>query len=350
MNLNTRYPMRRLILTYIVLGISTGIFAQSDSSSYFYHKGLDEKSKGRRLESLKQFEKAYSYNKNDKQIVGELAAAYLDLRRYALAKEKYLQLEKMGDQTDSTYRQLMNLSFNTRQYDDAIKYANLLKKVAPAEKLAYYIGKSYYEKEDLGNAIKYFDIAAKEDPQNAEVPYTLARAYADMQNYKNAIGYFQKAIQLNPTQNRWIYEMALIYYAIPDDQNALKYMLEAGDKGYKKDNEYLQNLGIAYLNNGKYNEGLSVLNDLLQKRPSDMNLLSLIAQGYYDAKKYDDAINYYDQILKLDNKNAEALYMIGMSFQNKGEKEKGKALCDKAIQMDPSLQSLKQKKQMPGGF
>src|SRR2546430_12729747 len=136
MNLNTRYPMRRLILTYIVLGISTGIFAQSDSSSYFYHKGLDEKSKGRRLESLKQFEKAYSYNKNDKQIVGELAAAYLDLRRYALAKEKYLQLEKMGDQTDSTYRQLMNLSFNTRQYDDAIKYANLLKKVAPAEKLA----------------------------------------------------------------------------------------------------------------------------------------------------------------------------------------------------------------------
>jgi tetratricopeptide (TPR) repeat protein len=81
-----------------------------------------------------------------------------------------------------------------------------------------------------------------------------------------------------------------------------------------------------------------------------MSLLSLIAQGCYDAKKYDDAIGYWDQILKLDNKNADALYMIGMSFQNKGQKEKGIALCDKAIQMDPNLQSLKQKKQLPGGF
>jgi hypothetical protein len=40
--------------------------------------------------------------------------------------------------------------------------------------------------------------------------------------------------------------------------------------------------------------------------------------------------------------------MIGMSFQKKGEKEKGMALCDKAIQLDPSLQNLKQKKELPG--
>jgi hypothetical protein len=47
-----------------------------------------------------------------------------------------------------------------------------------------------------------------------------------------------------------------MYYGMHDDQNALKYMLEAADKGLKKDNEYLENLGIAYLNVGKFNEGL----------------------------------------------------------------------------------------------
>jgi hypothetical protein len=50
----------------------------------------------------------------------------------------------------------------------------------------------------------------------------------------------------------------------------------------------------------------------------------------------------------MDEKNASALYMIGMSFQKKGETEKGRMLCDKAIEMDPSLQSLKQKKSLPG--
>ena len=342
--------MFKLMLTISVFLLSISSFSQTDSSSFYLQKGIDEKVKGRKLESLKQFEKAYKFNPQNKDVTRELAASYVDLRRYGQAREKYLQLEKMGDQSDSTYRQLTLLSFNMRQFDDAIKYATLLKKISPSEKLAYYMGKSYYEKENLGEAIKYFDFAMKEDPANAEIPYTVARAYADMQNYKKAIGYFQKAIELNPSQNRWIYEMALIYYAIPDDQNALKYMLEAADKGYKKDNEYQQNLAIAYINTGKYNEGLAVLKDLLDKRPSDMTLLGIMAQACYDAKKYDDAINYWDKILQQDSKNAEALYMIGMSFQNKGEKQKGIALCDKAIQMDPSLQGLKQKKQMPGGF
>jgi len=342
--------MHKLILASICLAFTSAGFAQSDSAAVYLQKGLDEKTRGRKLEAMKQFEKAYAFNNADKQVVSQLAATYLDLRRYGQAKEKFLQLEKMGDQTDSTYRQLMLLSFNTRQFDETIKYASLLKKVKPSEQTAYYLGRSFYEKEDLGNAIKYLDIAAKENPQNAEIPYTVARAYADMFNYKQSVDYFQKAIALNPTQSRWIYEMALIYYAIPDEQNSLKYMLEAGEKGYKKDNEYYQNLSTAYLNAGKPEEGIVMLKDLLAKRPSDLNILNSLAEAYYDTKKYDDAISTFDQILTIDKSNASALYMIGMSFQKKGQKEKGVALCDKAIQMDPSLQNLKQKKEMPGGF
>jgi len=40
------------------------------------------------------------------------------------------------------------------------------------------------------------------------------------------------------------------------------------------------------------------------------------------------------------------LYMIGMCYMKKGDKGKGTQLCDKAIQMDPGLGSLKQKREM----
>lgn len=342
--------MAKYILTMAIMAISTLSYSQSDSARVFLEKGIEEKTKGRRMESLKYFEKAFGYNGKDKQVVSELAAAYLDLRRYPQAREKFQLLEKMGDQSDSTYRQLMLLSFNMRQFDDAIKYASLLKKVRPAEQTAYYLGRSFYEKEDLGNAIKYLDIAAKENPANADIPYTVARAYADMFNYKKSVDYFQKALAINPGQARWLYEMALIYYAIPDEQNSLKYLLEAGEKGYKKDNEYVQNLATAYMNAGKHQEGITMLKEILQRRPSDVNILNMLAEAFYDTKQYDEAISHFDQILAIDTKNAEALYMIGMSFQKKGDKQKGQALCDKAIEMDPSLQSLKQKKQMPGGM
>lgn len=340
--------MRKAIMTAVIVGLSSAAFAQADSANLFLQKGLEEKTKGRRMESLKHFEKAYNYNKADKQILDELAAANMDLRRYFQARENYKQLEQLGDNSASTYKQIMQLSFNLRQFDEAIKYANLLKKTDPSEKVSYYIGKANYQKEFYGDAIKYLDMAAKEDPNNAEVPYMVAKAYADMLNYKQAAAYFQKAIAIDPNQSQWIYEMSLMYYGMHDDQNALKYMLEAADKGLKRDNEYLENLGVAYLNVGKFNEGLGILQEALQRRPSDVNLLNMIAEGCYDAKKYDLAIEHWDQLLGLDKTNASALYMIGLSYQKKGEKDKGMALCDKAIEMDPSLAKNKKKMDMPG--
>jgi tetratricopeptide (TPR) repeat protein len=339
--------MKKILSIAAAFGFSTAVFAQADSSSVYFQKGLDAKAKGHLLIAVQHFEKAYNFNKNDKQIVSELAADYLNLRRYAQARDKFLELESMGDKSDSTYRQLTLLSFNTRKWDDAIKYALILKKQNVNEKLAWYIGKSYYEKEDLGNAIRYFGFAAKEDPTNAEIPYNIARAYADMMNFKEAIPYFLKAIEIKQDP-RWIYETALIYYALPDEQNSLKYMLLAGEKGYRQDNEYLQNLAIAYTNAGKAGEAINLLKGVLDKRPTDINIITMLAEAYYDSKKYDEAIAYYDKLLQINANNAEAMYMMGMSFQKKGEKQKGQSICDKAIQLDPSLQSLKQEKQMPG--
>src|SRR5215216_2840771 len=120
--------MKRIVFIPIYLTFSVAIFAQADSSSYYFKKGLDEKAKGHSTIALQHFEKAYNLNKTNKEIVSELAADYLSLRRYAKAREKYLQLESMGDKSDSTYRQLTLLSFNARMWDDAIKYALIFKK------------------------------------------------------------------------------------------------------------------------------------------------------------------------------------------------------------------------------
>lgn len=338
------------VLAFSQTPVTTTSKPNSDSAGFYLQKGLAEKQTGRRTEAFKNFEKAYRYDNNNKPVVSELAASYYDLRKYPQAKDMYKKLEELGDQSPATYKQLMDLSFNLKHNDDVITYANKLKKVDPSQKINFYIGKIHYQQESYGDAIKHLTAASKEDDQNAEAPYMIARSYADMQNYKQAIPFFLKAIELDTSKNSWLYELALIYYAIHDDKNALKYMLLAGKKGYKRDNEYLENLGIAYLNAGKLDDGVAIMNEVLKKRPSDMNVLNLVAEAYYGKGKFQQAIDYWDKILEYDKGNASALYMIGMSYQKKGEKEKGQYLCDKAIEMDPSLSALKQKKQMPGGL
>ncbi|HEY6063141.1 MAG TPA: hypothetical protein VIV35_06005 [Chitinophagaceae bacterium] len=329
----------------------TTITTSIDSADYFLQKGLLEKQNGRRLESLKNFEKAAKYDANSKAITTELASAYLDLHRYGPARDMFMKLEILGDQSAANYKQILTLSFQLKQNDDVLLYADKLKKADPSEKVAYYIGRINYDNDNYGVAIKTLNEAALEDPANAEIPYLIAHSYADMMNYKLAIPYFLKAIELKPTESYWVYELGLICYAMHDDKNALKYILEAGEKGLKKDNDYFENLGIAYLNVGDLDGGVKILNEILVKKPSDMNLLNMIAEAYYYKAKYQEAMDYWDKILEYDKTDASALYMIGMCYQKKGGKEniaKGIQLCDTAIQMDPSLSSYRQKKMTAG--
>lgn len=326
--------------------LNTGI----DSADFFLQKGLLEKQNGRRLESLKNFEKAAKYNGNSKAITVELASAYYDLRRYNQAIEMYKKLVALGETTPATYKQLMLLSFQLKQNEDVLFYADKLKTADPSEKVLYYVGKVSYDMENYGDAIKFLNVAAKEDPTNAEIPYLIGHSYADMLNYKAAVPFFKKAIELKPADGYWIYELGMICYAMHADKEALQYILEAGEKGYKRDNDYLENLGIAYLNVGNLDEGVKILNEILAKKPFDLNILNMVAEAYYYKGKYDLAIDYWDKILQADKTEASALFMIGMSYQKKGGKDydKGVMLCDKAIEMDPSLAAHKQKKQMMG--
>jgi tetratricopeptide (TPR) repeat protein len=340
--------MKHSLFFIAFLSFTTIAIAQADSADFFYQKALKEKEAGRKLEVWKNMEKAYRYKPDDKTIVTEYAGILLDLRKYSLGKEMLQKLEQMGDNSASLYKQLLTLSYNTKQFDDALLYAEKLKKADPSANVNFYAGKIHYDKDNYGEAIKCLQAAEKEEPQNAEVPYLIARSYADMTNYKLCIPYFEKAITMDPSKNNWVYELGLICYAMNADKDALKYMLLAAERGYKRDNDYMENLGIAYLNTGNLDEGVKILKEILVKKPSDLNLLNMIAEAYYYTGKFKDAIDYWDLVLTYDKTNAQSLYMIGMSYQKKGEKDKGITLCDKAIEMDPSLASYKQKKMMAG--
>jgi tetratricopeptide (TPR) repeat protein len=213
---------------------------------------------------------------------------------------------------------------------------------------ALQVARKHYQEDNYVEAIRALEKAAIEEPSNAQVPYLTGRAYLDMNNYRKAASYLEKAIAMDSTKANWIYECGLIFYAIPDFKKSLQYILLAGEKGYKRTNDYLENLGNAYLNVKDYPKGLELLGEVLKKKPGDPELLYQVAFAYYKSGKFQEAIDHWDQVLEIDQTNAEALYMIGMAYQKKGEKDKGQQICDRAIEMDPSLRSKRQR--MGGDF
>jgi len=203
------------------------------------------------------------------------------------------------------------------------------------------IGKSLYEKEDFAQCFKYLDAAFVEEPKNAEIPTMFARALVDMSNFKAAARYYLEALKIDTANNRLMNELGMTYSAMNDEKTAVKYYEMAMEKGYKVDNNFVENLSNSYIAAGMPQKGMEMLLKLLEKRPGDIDLLNNVANNYYSLGNYKEAINYWDKVLYLDREEARALYMIGMSYIKMGDKNKGATLCNKAIEMDPSLKQFR---------
>ena len=342
--------MKKLPILLFVFFVGASVYGQSDSANHYFEKGMAEKQAKRFREAEKNFAKANKFDPSSLPTLLELGAALLEQKRYSEAREKFLEAEKIDANNSLVVENLSTLSFNMRKYEDCIKYAKKMQEKKIGTGSHFLIAKSYYELENYGEALKYCELAFKDDPKNAQIPYIGGRCYMEMSNYKKSAGCYEQAIALDSSNAVWMYEAGLMYYAIPNDQKALYWIEKAGQNGIKKTDDYMENLASAYLNAGKHDEGINILKEILQRKPEDQEVLYSIGESYYKIKKYDEAISYWDKAFGIDKTNASALYMIGMAYQKKGETDKGRAMCDRAIQMDPSLAKLKEERKMPGGL
>lgn len=335
--------MKNILFLLFLPLFSISLYAQSDSADVYYQKGIQEKTVRRYMVAFNHLQKSIEFKPDniDAQLAfGETAA---ELRKSDIAKTAFLKVLELKKDDPKAIENLATLYFNTRKWKEAIVYAKKMQELKIGKNSNYMIGKSFYEQEDYGQMLPYLAAAAKDDPSNAEIPYLIGRSYVDMSNYKAAAPYLEQAVALDTTKPRWVYECALNFGAIPNDKMAVKYYLLAADRGYKTDNDYYQNLADSYIASGQAAEGIELLKKVLERKPADLELLYSIAEVHYKTGKYQEAIDYWDRILGYDKQNARALYMIGLSYQKKGDKAKGQQLCDKAIEMDPSLSNLKQK-------
>jgi tetratricopeptide (TPR) repeat protein len=333
--------MKTLISTIITIFLYTNLIAQtSDSAQFYFKKGMDEKVARRYLVASKYFDRSVEFNPRFTQAFLENGKVDLEMRKVDAALINFAKANQLEPGNADAIKELASLYFNNRQFQKAIEMAEKCN-CLESERI---IAMCNYHAEDYGKAVTGLQKVLTKSPSDVEVAYTLARSYLELEEDKNAIPYYQKAIELDTTKNVWMYELGLIFYNQDQYADALKYFIMAGNAGYQASNDYLENIGFAYLYTNDVENGMKNLSTVLSRKPNNSELLSDVAQAMYQSKHYDEALTYYQKLIELNSKDSKALYMAGMTFQKKGEKEKGQAICDKAIAMDPSLAEKRQKK------
>ncbi|MDP4284235.1 MAG: tetratricopeptide repeat protein [Bacteroidota bacterium] len=340
--------MKNLCVAAFLCSISNLLFSQnSDSAQYYFQKGLANTDARLYAVAGENFDKAIQFNPNFAEAYLANGKVNLEMSKIYEAGQNFTKAYQLQPGNAEVIKQLASFSFNNRQYQKAIDLVQKCDNCADADRV---LGMSYYHIEDYGKAETYLKKAIKENDNDAESAFTLGRTYLELENEQNAIPQYQKAITLDPERSTWIYELALIYYNQNDYKNALKYFDMAIEKGYTKTNDFYENYGFTQLYMGDTENGLKTLTLLLERKPNNKELLTDIAYAMYTTKQYKEALDYYGKLLSINSNDASSLFMAGMTFQKMGQKDKGQKICDKAIQMDPSLARNRQKKEMPMGM
>jgi tetratricopeptide (TPR) repeat protein len=326
-----------------ILGVSLGnnLHATSlnDSASYYFSQGMIEKNAKRYLPASANFDKAINFNKSYTEAYIENGFANKEMRKTDAAKVNFLKANELQPGNTAVIKELTNLYYDYRQWDKAIEFATKCVGCDNAERI---IGLCNYEKENYVAAEKALLKVVSKNGEDAQVNYILARTYMDMEQYRKSVPFYEKAVLLSPDKNAWAYELGLLYYNNNNYRSAVVAFETAAKNGYPISNDYNENYGYSLLYSGQYAKGEEKLLSIYEKK-GNVEMLRDLAQILYEQKQYDRSLSYCQRLLENNPKDAKALYQAGLTFQKMGQKEKGQGMCDKAIEMDPSLASKRTK-------
>lgn len=340
--------MKIILSSLLVCFLAISSFAQNtDSASYYYNKAKNEIDAKHYAVASRLLDKATKQNPTMIDAFLLNGKISMEMSRVYEAGQYFNKAYELQPSNSIVIEQLMLFNFNNGQSKKAIALAQQCSNCSQVEKV---LGMSYYKSEEYGKAEKYLNTAIQKNDKDAQLVYTLGRTYLELENEKKAIPLFEKAIALEPERNNWMNELGLIYYNQSDYKNAVKYFNMALKSGLIQNNDFLENLAFAQLYTGDADNAMKNLNIIQEKKPNNTQLMNDIAFAMYSTKRYEGAIEYYQKLLTLNPKDASSLFMAGMTFQKMGQKEKGQKICDKAIEMDPSLAKNRQKQEMPMGL
>lgn len=328
----------------IILILSKGEFVfaspiDKDSAAFYYQKAMILQKENKANDAMSALEQAIFFDSSNLELRLSYVDVLLQQKRYNSARNELQKILEISNNHLAALEKITTINFLFNRWTEVIHYGVKVLEQKEESNIQYMLGKAYYETEDYGNAKLMLEKAVRKEPNKKDRVVLLGKVYIELSEYYNALNAYKLAIDIEPDKDI-LYEFGLINYTVNNERDAVKYYELAAEKGYKKDLDYLENLGMAYLS-FDMSKGLGILNKVLEKKPKNREIMTEIAHAYFKKKSFDVAAETFYQLYLNDNRNNEALYMSGLALIKGGDKLKGNEICEKALHTDPSLSHLK---------
>jgi len=215
---------------------------------------------------------------------------------FCASQQKKLQKER--EQSPEYQYDVGTLYLNNNNPDEAIKCFRRVLQLDSDFYLAYNsLGLAYLMKGELKTAEQYFYKCLEIKPSFAEPHNNLGTVYQEMELYEKAEREFKTAIEdiRYPARHLAYYNLARLYYIQNKDQEALDNIKIAAKM--KLDFAQAFNLeGIIYEKLGKYDEAINSYEEALKISPNDLDLNFNLAIAFFKSNRYEEAKQIFERI------------------------------------------------------
>lgn len=160
-----------------------------------------------------------------------------------------------------------------------------------------------------------------------QIAYYASLAAAKMEDYPNVLKYAPYA-QNDKEVGK--YAMEFISTALKAQGDTVKWVnsLKEGIQKYPEHPFFFGHLIDYYSNNNKYDEAMQFADDMLAKDPNNTFYLYVKGYLYHNMKDYDKAIEFYTKTVEVDPNYAEAFSNLGLIYCLQAQDFSEKATTD----------------------
>jgi tetratricopeptide (TPR) repeat protein len=226
-------------------------------------------------------------------------------------------------------------AYETGEYDQAIQLINQYLQQKPTDEQAYYyLGNCYFKKGEWDSSIEQYKKALGVKSKYWEAQYQLGRAYYKKGMYDEAEKTFQEGLKSKEREEFYdglgLVQMATgklteadfsFRKAIAFDEKNAEFQKHLGDVNLKK--------GVLVIAVQSYENALKLDSSMIEVR---LNL----AKAYLGQVRFNDAMNEFKTVIRLDPKNKDAYYAMGDIYMLDGKHyPEARIIYEEYLKLDP---------------
>lgn len=210
---------------------------------------------------------------------------------------------------------------------------------------AYEGGRLALKEGNFDKAIKDFNMALEENPDNAAIYLDLARAYAGKKEWKDAVENVKKAEEMNPELEDLALVRDELWYIISNDvaipafnegeyEKAVEYF-EIATQLKPDSSETWDILGGCYGLLGRHEDAVEALEKAYELAPDDINVINNLSKAYLELGENEKAEQLLEEMARLDPENVDVIYTLGTNAYMQEEYDTAIEKFEKVLEIQP---------------